>query len=86
VTPFVTMATRDGAKLIRKQRPERRPDDDLVNHFSPAQEIQVFCTVEEIEDFEAHTEVRLDADIIDDPTAFGKLVEFLSNDFGLKVI
>ena len=82
---FVQLATKDGAKLVRKQRSDRRPDDNLESYFSPAQEIEVTCTTEEREDFEQWHGIALDADVIG-ASEFRKLVEFLTSDYRLKTI
>ena len=84
---FIQFATKEARKLIRKDRPGERPYcDALENYLSPAQEIEIFCTTQEREDFEIdHKECTIDADVIAQPDVFAKLIAYL-RDCDLKRI
>src|SRR5262245_16306665 len=83
--PLIVFETKAAAKLFRKQRRDEPRNRNLEEYYSPAQEIGVFCTTDEREDFERASEIALTADVIDDSRHFEVLLTFLQENYGLKM-
>ena len=85
---IIQLATKQARRLLRKFDRDRPRSNALVNFLSPAQEVEIYCTVDEMEDFEGASSppISLTSDVLDDHEDFRKLLEFLATDYEVRVI
>lgn len=79
----IKFETRDARRVVPSRRPTRR-ELDLSTYYSPAGEIEIIASSDEIEEFERQAEMTLNSDIIDDAEDFAALFQFLTEECKLR--
>ncbi|MDE2096133.1 MAG: hypothetical protein KGL39_02735 [Patescibacteria group bacterium] len=81
----LTFTTKGGRREDRKFSELHGPSNDLCKFYSPTDfKIEIRCSTEEAEIFEAETKIELDSDVPSEAN-FAALVNWLRDNAGLKV-
>ncbi len=75
--------TRDARRVVPSRMPSSR-ELALGEYYSPAGEIKIVASSDEIEDFEREAQATIDADIIDDAETFADLFRYLTENCKLR--
>lgn len=79
----VTFQTAKARRVVPSRMPSSR-ELELGEYYSPAGEIKIVASSDEIEDFEREAQATIDADIIDDAETFADLFRYLTENCKLR--